>query len=105
MTGLIVLDHIHGRFQGLVVGRRGEGRGMFESNQNTDIEELVFANSKVAGNATFDRERERRIGRSQVDSSYEFIDPGVQQCVGWPKYSMNIGFGMTLKIYQLWNIY
>lgn len=96
LTGLVVFNHVDGCFETLLVHRRGEGGRVIEANEDTDIEEILFGDSKVVHDTPFGDVVEGRFGCQEVNGDYELVNTGVEEGVGWTVDCVDIGFRMTL---------
>ena len=67
LTGFIVLDHVDGCFETLLVHRWREGGRVVKANEDTDVEEILFRNTKVGHDASFRDVVEGRFRRQEVD--------------------------------------
>ena len=102
MTRFVVLDHVDGGLQCLVMDSRGEGGQLVESEENPDVQELVFRHTQVCEDGSFYNKRESGTGGYEVNRCDEFIDTGVKESVCWAINRMDIRLAMTLEVDQLY---
>lgn len=77
MPRLVEFDHIYRRLQRLFVYGGWEWLRVVESNQDTDIKELVLGNPKVAKDGFFGRERECGVRGGEINGGNELIHAGI----------------------------
>ena len=77
MPRLVEFDHVHCCLQPLLVDSRREWLHVVESNQDTNIEELVLGDPKIAKDGLFGCERERGVRAREINGSDELVHTGI----------------------------
>ena len=90
VSRLVVLDHVDGGLECLVMHVRRKGRGVVEPDQNANVEELVFVDSKVIQDGALRGKGERRAARCEIKRGNEFVHSGIEQRIGWTIDGMDI---------------
>jgi len=101
LTRFIVLDHVDGCFETLLVHRWGEGGRVVKANEDTDVEEILFGDAKVVHDIPFGDVVEGWFGCQEVDGNHEFIDARVKEGIGWAVDCMDVRFRVALEVNQL----
>jgi len=79
----------------------GEGGWVIETDEDTDVEELVFWYGELLHESPLRRILKRWVQRRQIKRRNQLIDAWVQKGICWPENRMDVGFVMTLEINQL----
>jgi len=74
---------------------------MVKANEDTDVEEILFRNTKVGHDASFGDVVEGWFGRQEVDGNHEFIDTWIEEGIGWAVDCMDVRFRVALEVNQL----
>jgi len=53
LTGLVVFDHVDGCFEALLVHRWREGGRVIEADEDANVEEILFSDTKVGHDIPF----------------------------------------------------
>ena len=77
MPRLVELDHVHRCLQSLLVDSGREWLHVVESNQDTNIKELVLGNPKVAKDGLFGCEGECGFRGGEINGSNELVHTGI----------------------------
>jgi hypothetical protein len=77
MPRLVELDHVHRCLQSLLMDGGWEWLHVVESNQDTDIEELVLGNPKIAKDGLFGCEGECGVRACEINGSDELVYAGI----------------------------
>lgn len=90
MSRLVVLDHVDGGFERLVVHVGGKGWGVIEPDQNSNVEKLVFVDSEVTQDRALRSKGKRWRAGCKIKRGNQFVHPWVEQGIGWTINCMDI---------------
>ena len=77
MSGFVVFDHVYRRLQSLFVNSGWKRLSVVESDQDTDVKEMIFGNPEVTENRLFGCECERGFRSSEIHGNDEFVNTGI----------------------------
>ena len=79
----------------------GEWRRVIESDEDTDIKELIFCYPEFLHEAPLRGILKGRVRRSQIEGGNQLVHARVEKGICRSKNGMNIRFLVTLEVYQL----
>lgn len=77
MSRLVEFDHVHRRLQSLLVNSGRERLHIVESNQDTNIKELVLGDPKIRKDGFFGCEGECGVRAREINGNDELVHTGV----------------------------
>jgi hypothetical protein len=98
VTRLVIPYHVQRLLEGLIMSNRREWRGKVKSDENANVQELIFSNSEFWQKTTLGGERESRSGRYEIQRGNEFVDAWVKQGIGGPVNGVDVGFWVALQV-------